>query len=64
MDAPPSDDTTTTVPTAYLAALERLYAAVEREPIGRVRRQTTEAWEAVRRLRATRRRGRRKGDAK
>lgn len=59
---PPPDDDTSTIPTVLLAAYERLYAEVGREPIGRVRRETTAAFYEAQRARDPRRR-RRRGDA-
>jgi len=57
MRAEPPDD------AAYLAALERLRDEVEHEPIGRLRRQTSEAYWAATRIRNQRKRKRR-SDAK
>ncbi len=45
---------------AYLAALELLWSEVGREPIGDLRKETTEAYDAVRKIRNRVRHGRKR----
>ena len=61
---PPPDDDTSTIPAPLLAAYDRLWQEVGREPIDRTRPETRAAYDEVRRIRNRMRYGRRKGARK